>query len=164
MLLENRVSGRLPVSLWVWNPSFPVEKYVHIFKTLGFTAESRTNPKNENQQLLRNKLQTLQTRKLSQLHEEIQNSFLGLKTIWNSKAEMPKSVIKSNQDMKFNLNIEERKAYTVLNRFCHVMCQSRPDTIPLYLVARCLHFEFASKFLKSWICLLGLSYDRLGTL
>ena len=29
MLLENRVSGRLPVSLWVWTPSFPVEKYIY---------------------------------------------------------------------------------------------------------------------------------------
>ena len=83
------------------------------------------------------------------------NLFLGIKPIWNSKAEMPMSVIKSNQDIKFNLNIQERKAYTVLNRFCHVMCQSRLDTIPLYLVARWLpgarqgqtHFEFALKFL-----------------
>ena len=144
--------------LETWKIKYQVGFETHLlllrnkFKTLGFTAESCTKPKNKNQQLLKNKLQT---RKQSQFHEVTRNFFLGLKPIWNSKAETPMSVIKSNQDIKFNLNIQERKAYTVLNRFCHVMCQSRPDTIPLYLVARCLpgarqgqtHFDSALKFL-----------------
>ena len=119
---------------------------------LNLVLNQRIKIHNYIKNVLKNKLKT---QKQSKFHEETRNSFLGLKPIWNSKAEIPMSVIKSNQDIKFNLNIQERKAYTVLNRFCHVMCQSRPDTIPLYLVARCLpgalqgqtHFESASKFL-----------------